>query len=108
MRIAVEIDEDIDARSVQQQGRIAVGQRRDIDEVLGLGYYTPAIRTAVVGAVRDREDLEGRAIMDAEQAAEEMRHGVVAEVGRDIGYPQALAALAPVGEIQPLPVACRQ
>ena len=103
--IAVEVDEDVDAPAVQEQGGVAIGQRCRIDEMLGFGRDPPAVLAAVVGAVGDREDLEGGAIMGAKEALKEMGGRMVAEIRRDVRDPQASAPRARERKVQTGPVA---
>ena len=78
-------------RRCRSKARVAIGQRCRIDEMLGFGRDPPAVLAAVVGAVGDREDLEGGAIMGAKEALKEMGGRMVAEIRRDVRDPQASA-----------------
>src|SRR5215467_15208230 len=73
--------------------------------MLGLGRDPSTISAAVVRTMRHREDFEAGAVMDAEEAAEEMRHGMVAEIRRDIGDPKTILAPPFESEIQAVAIA---
>src|SRR5882724_13678757 len=94
LRVAVEIDEDVDTGVIDRLRRPTVGHGGDVDETVGIGFDSLAIGAAVVLAVRDGVDLEAAAIMQAEQALDQVRRGGIVVVGGYVGDSNAVTARA--------------
>ena len=88
-RIAVEIDQDVDAVRPYPLRRALGGFGADVDEMLERALDPTAQRALVTGTDRIRVDFEARAVVALPQLGQQMRDRMRAEVGRHVTDLQA-------------------
>src|SRR5262249_8615081 len=93
--ISAEIDGDIHAELLDRVMDLPVGYARGVDEPIERAHEPGAHLAAVVVSEGDGRDLEARAIVPLEQLDGEMRHGMVVEVGAEIGNLDSLRSGGP-------------
>ena len=83
-RVALEVDEHVDAVVVDLPGGIPVREMADVDEPVERGDEPLARVAAVVGAEAIADDLEALAIVPLDQLGDEGRRGVAAVVRGEV------------------------
>ncbi len=91
-RMALEVDQDVDAVVANALGHGAVAGLAHIDEVLAGGAHAAADVGVVVAAVRVQEGLEAARVAALQQFRHQHRGGVVIEVGRQVAHADAAGA----------------
>ena len=84
LRVAAQIDRDVDPLFARQSRHRLVGQRPDIDEFVEIGGDVSSHRVVGVRSEGETDDVEPRAIMALKKADHELRHRMVAKIGGEI------------------------
>ena len=88
-RMALQVDEDVDAVGANALAGGSVAEVRHVDEVVAGGHHASAQGRTVVAAVRIQKDLEAARVAPLEQLGHQHRRGVVVEVAGQIAEANA-------------------
>ncbi len=87
---------DVDAAAAQQRGEFLIGHLGSLDDLIAGGAHVPTLRTVLRRRQGDAHHFDAGPIVALEHGGHQVRYGVLAKIGGQVGHPQ-----------RPRPARCR-